>query len=94
MICTKTIGHYKCEGCSQPFCLQHANEHRQSLIQELEEIGVEHDVLQETIEQEQSRSKKLLLSIDQWEAESIEKIRANARISREKINQLAEQFQS
>ena len=74
--------------------MQHANEHRQNLTGQLDEISVEYNVLEATIADEQLKTNKLLLSIDQWEEKSIDKVRVNARISREKINQLAEQFQS
>jgi hypothetical protein len=41
----KSVGIFKCDGCSKTFCRKHSNEHRDSLIHQLDEIVLEHDTL-------------------------------------------------
>jgi hypothetical protein len=76
IICNKGKGIFKCEGCSRIFCSKHSNDHRNELSKQLEEIAVAHDLIQQTLIQqtEDLRQHLLLIKIDQWEKESIDKI--------------------
>jgi hypothetical protein len=80
VICNKGKGTFKCEGCIQIFCPKHSIDHRNDLSKQLEEIEMTHDVAYKTlIQQTQNlREHSLIQKIDQWEYQSIEKIRQMA----------------
>jgi adenylosuccinate synthase len=86
--CNKGIGQFKCEGCSQTFCIKHATEHRQALSQKLDEVILEHDMFQQTITEDKNENHSLIYYIDQWEEKSIDKIRQIAKEIRQEVNQL------
>jgi DNA anti-recombination protein RmuC len=94
MTCDKGIGQFKCEGCSQIFCIKHVIEHRQTLNQQLDEIFLEHDALQQATNENKSQYKSLMTSIEQWEQKSINKIRQMAKEARQKVAQLADTHKS
>ena len=75
--CGKVMSTYYCRGCSQDFCFTHLTEHRQTLGKQFDEIENDRDQFQQTIiEQKENRSKHFLLQqINQWEKDSIEKIK-------------------
>ncbi|CAF1071829.1 unnamed protein product [Adineta steineri] len=77
IICNKGKGIFKCEGCSQIFCPKHSIDHRNELSKQLEEITVTHDLIQQTLVQqtEDPQQHPLIQKVDQWEKESIVKIR-------------------
>jgi uncharacterized Fe-S cluster-containing radical SAM superfamily protein len=85
--CNKGTGQFKCEGCSQTFCTKHVAEHRQALNQQLDEVILEHDIFQQTVTEDKNENHSLMVSIDQWEETSIDKIRQTAKEIREKVNQ-------
>jgi hypothetical protein len=87
----KSIGVFKCEGCSQTFCRKHSNEHRDFLIHQLDEIVLEHDTLQQTIteyKEEASDSHRLIDQINEWERDSIVKIQQTAKEGRQHVEKL------
>jgi uncharacterized UBP type Zn finger protein len=90
IICNKGIGQFKCEGCSQAFCTKHVVEHRQTLNQQLDNIIVEHDTLYQTTNENKNRCKSLMTYIEQWEQQSIDKIRQIAKEARQRVSQLAD----
>ena len=92
--CQKGVGQFKCEGCSQAFCLQHVGEHRQSLNQQLGEVIVEYDVFHEIMMQEKQPSDDIMHFIAQWETQSIEKIRQMAEEIRNQVKQFESTSQS
>jgi hypothetical protein len=94
MKCDKNIGQFKCEGCSQRFCIKHVVEHRQILNQQLEEIILEHKALQQAANENKNPSQFLIASIEQWEQKSIEKIRQMAKEARQKVVQLVDTHKS
>ena len=87
MTCNKNIGQFKCEGCSNSFCVKHVVKHRQKLNQQLNEIIIEHSALQQATKENQNQYKSLITDIEQWEEKSIEKIRQLAKETREKVIQ-------
>jgi ribosomal protein L17 len=87
----KSVGVFKCEGCSHTFCRKHSNEHRDSLIHQLDEIVLEHDTLQQTIveqKEKQSDQNRFIEQIDKWEKESIVKIQQRAKEARQQVEKL------
>jgi hypothetical protein len=87
VVCNKAKGIYTCAGCSQIFCLKHSNDHRNELNKQLEEVAVEHDVVQQTLNQhtEDPQQHPLLKKINQWEKESIIKIGQTAEKARNEL---------
>jgi arginine deiminase len=94
MTCDKGNGQFKCEGCSQTFCIKHVVEHRQTLNQQLNEVILEHDTLQQAIHENKNHRKFLMTYIEQWEQKSIDKIRQMAKEARQKVTQLADTHKS
>ncbi|CAF4244609.1 unnamed protein product [Rotaria sp. Silwood2] len=87
----KNAGIFRCEGCLQVFCRKHLNEHRDFLSYQLDEIAQEHDILQQTIvenEDKQINHLPILKQIDQWEKVSIEKIQQTAEEARIQVKTL------
>ncbi|CAF2784000.1 unnamed protein product [Rotaria sp. Silwood2] len=87
----KGVGIFKCEGCSATFCRKHANEHRDMLSHQLDEIVFEHDALQQTIIDHSSQEKNqhfLIKQINQWEQDSIIKIQQVAEETRQQVELL------
>jgi hypothetical protein len=82
--CEKNAGIFKCEGCSQVFCTKHATEHRQTLNHQLDQVVLEHDTLKQVFIEHKNQHDPLLAQIDQWEKESIDKIRQTADDARKK----------
>lgn len=85
--CNKGKGIFKCEGCSQIFCPKHSIDHRNDLSKQLEEITITYDIVQQTLIQqtEDPRQHPFLKKIDQWEKESIDKIRHAAEEARNEL---------
>jgi hypothetical protein len=84
VICNKGRGSFKCEGCLQTFCPKHSIDHRNELSKQFEEIEAAHNFAQQTLIQqtEDPRQHPLLKKIDQWEKESIDRIRQAAEEAR------------
>ena len=74
--CRKTNVTSKCTGCAQDFCSNHFIEHRQQLRQQLDQIERDGDLFRQTLNQPNT---SLIEKVDQWEQESIEKIRQTAQ---------------
>ena len=97
-ICNKQKTTYLCRGCSKDFCLPHLTEHRQTLSQQLGEIENDRDQFQQNIsEQKQNRQNyPLIEQINQWEQNSIDKIKQTATECREilieYINEIENKF--
>jgi uncharacterized protein YaaR (DUF327 family) len=87
VICNKEKASFRCEGCSQTFCNKDANEHRQELSKQLDEIEVTHDLLRQTLNEQTIDSQKhpLIEQINQWEENSIRKIQQTAKEAKELI---------
>ncbi|CAF2920945.1 unnamed protein product [Rotaria sp. Silwood2] len=86
--CGKSVGTFMCRGCSQDFCLTHTHEHRQLLSKKIdEEVLFVHNQLQQSFNEHitQPRTHPLMKQIDQWEQDSINKIRQAAEEGRKKL---------
>lgn len=68
IICNKNKTTAECSGCLQDFCPDHLTAHRQELQKQLNNIERNHDVFRHSFTQQ----------IDQWEQDSIEKIKQTA----------------
>ncbi|UJR37259.1 hypothetical protein I4U23_029968 [Adineta vaga] len=85
----KDLAGFYCNGCNRIFCQSHADEHHQSLYEQLDWITVDHDDLVQklyrtsTIMQRNHPSRKI---IDKWEEESIKQIRQTANEARHSLN--------
>jgi hypothetical protein len=83
-------GIFKCEGCSQTFCLKHTNQHQHFLNYQLDEIIREHENMFKTFNENKQQSSFLFDQIDQWEKDSVLKIQQTAQDARIQIQRLAE----
>jgi hypothetical protein len=83
--CGKEKAILKCEGCSQDFCYNHFGDHRQELNKQMDEIEVIRDTIRQTITEQTAEPQKhaLIQQIDQWESDSINKIRQTAEEARQ-----------
>jgi len=82
-------GVFTCEGCSQTFCMKHANEHRQRLTNELDEIIFQHTKLSQTVDDSKQSSTVLFERIDRWEKDALETIHRAAGKARHDLQMLA-----
>jgi len=93
--CGKEKAVMKCGGCSQDFCFNHMTDHRQELSKQMDEIEVTRDLFRQTLTEQTSKPQKhaLMQQIDQWERDSINKIRQTAEEARKLLlKHTAEQF--
>ncbi len=83
--CSKETAILKCGGCTQDFCYHHFVDHREELNIQLEEVEVNRDLFRQTLSEQTAEPEKHLLikQIDQWECDSIEKIRQAAQEARQ-----------
>ncbi|CAF1342379.1 unnamed protein product [Adineta steineri] len=83
--CNKKQPTYTCEGCSQRFCLMDLTKHRQILNYELDQITNDYNQFKQEINEQQLNTYDLSLfdEINQWEIDSIEKIKQKAEDCRE-----------
>jgi hypothetical protein len=83
--CGKENGRVTCEGCSKLFCFNDFNIHRQELGTQLDQIEVDRDLFRQMLTENISKpqNQALMKQIDQWENESINKIRQAAEEARQ-----------
>jgi hypothetical protein len=82
--CDKVKGRVKCEGCSKIYCVNHFDDHRQELNKQLDEVVVTRDLFRQSLAEKTADSQKnpLIQHIDEWEYESMNKIRQAASEAR------------
>ncbi|CAF4031574.1 unnamed protein product [Rotaria sp. Silwood2] len=85
--CKKPKTTVKCSGCSQDFCFDHISEHRNELSEQLGRTEDQYNELRIEIDEKKIEPQKheLMKKIDEWERESIEKIRQVANEVRHKL---------
>jgi phosphoglycerate-specific signal transduction histidine kinase len=83
--CDKMKAMVKCEGCSKMYCINHFEDHRQELSKQLEEVEVTRDLFRQSLTEKITESQKhsFTAQIDEWENESIDKIRQAANEARQ-----------
>jgi hypothetical protein len=86
--CNKAPSVFFCQGCQKDFCTGHAKEHRQELSKQLDTIILEHDQLKQNLAEYREKSNRhpLMQEIDQWEMQSIDKIRKAADEARNALS--------
>jgi outer membrane murein-binding lipoprotein Lpp len=86
--CHKDIRTFLCQGCEQNFCLDDLTNHLQELKKDLEKIENDHDQFRQLInaQKQNSNDDSFVKQIDQWENESIDKIKQTAKECRDEIN--------
>ena len=85
--CRKETRPFSCTGCAKEFCLNCLTKHVQGLGQELDKIENDHDQFRQTLDEQKVDPKEhsLIQRIDQWEKESINKIKQTAEECREAL---------
>jgi uncharacterized Fe-S cluster-containing radical SAM superfamily protein len=79
--CNKEKSAVRCEGCQQIFCRNHLTDHCQELSEQLDEIEINRDLFQQTLNEQINDPQKhfLIKQINKWEYDSIEKIQQTAK---------------
>jgi chromosome segregation ATPase len=83
-ICRKARGICKCEGCLNVFCHDHFGNHRQELNKQLDGVEVDRDIFRQILNGQTAEPQKhaLVQRINDWERDSINKIRQTAEEAR------------
>ncbi|CAF3325377.1 unnamed protein product [Rotaria socialis] len=78
---------YLCDGCSEKFCSQDLAKHHQEHVLELEKIVTDSDTFQQNMsEQEEDLNHcSLIKQVNEWEHESIMKIKQTAEDCRQRL---------
>ncbi|CAF1180427.1 unnamed protein product [Adineta steineri] len=92
--CNKKKITYPCKGCSKEFCIMDLTEHRHILNQELYHITNDYDQFKHKINEQKPNPHNLSLinQINQWETNSIEKIKQKAKYCREIVVNSSQTF--
>ncbi|CAF0999596.1 unnamed protein product [Rotaria sordida] len=87
--CDKERRGAKCDGCSQLYCYDCLPHHRQELSKELDEIETTRNLFRQTLTEQTQDPKKhsLIKQINQWEEDSIKKIKQTAHECRQLLLQ-------
>lgn len=86
--CGKARSVGTCDGCKQKFCESHFTAHRNSLKQQLEAIGEQHNNFINNLIENEYTYKPLFDQIDLWETEAINRIQSAANEVRQQIETL------
>lgn len=82
--CLKQSEAFICRGCRQPFCAKHVGQHREKIAKEMNRIvGQCHRFGEEA--KSEKFAQPIYNKIDQWERQSIEKIRQIAQAARSDV---------
>ncbi|CAF3592009.1 unnamed protein product [Rotaria sp. Silwood1] len=87
-ICGAMAGVFLCRGCNNNFCLIHTTEHRNFLQKSMNDIDHNCEILKDNIQgQKDEEYYRLMMGqIEQWEQQSIEKIRRVADDNRQQMS--------
>ncbi|CAF1209301.1 unnamed protein product [Adineta steineri] len=90
VICNKDKITYLCDGCLKNFCLMDLTKHRQILNEELHHIINDYDRFKQIFSEQKPSPHDLSLidQINQWEINSIQKIKQRAKNCREIVIEL------
>jgi hypothetical protein len=85
--CGKMAGVFSCRGCLGNFCLRHTGVHREILQKSMNEILQNYDQFKRNIQGHNIEQYQQILTeqIDQWEEQSVEKIRRLADQTRQQL---------
>jgi hypothetical protein len=86
-MCNEETSTFLCRGCSKDFCPEHLTEHLQILKRQLHEIQNDYNEFRQiVIDQKSNPEQRLLIKeVNQWEEDSIKKIKQTAKECREKL---------
>lgn len=92
--CKKDKVAYKCNGCLQDFCFNHLNEHREQFGKQLEELENQRNFLRQIHLEEKTYSQKHVSfqQVNQWEQQSILKIKQTANKARESLMEYIDEY--
>ena len=81
-LCEKTKVTYVCQGCLNHFCIDDLLKHRTKIEQEIDQLQNDHDQIRQQINDFKIDPTKhsLIKQIDQWEIDSINKIKQHAQL--------------
>ncbi len=87
--CGKDKSTLRCGGCLQEYCNKDMLDHRQELNKQLDEVEVSRDLFRETLSQQTPEPNRhpLIQQIDDWERDSIRRIRETAEEARQTLLQ-------
>ncbi|CAF1221350.1 unnamed protein product [Adineta steineri] len=87
--CHRENNTYTCEGCTNRFCVIHLTEHQQGLNEQLHHIIDDYNQFKQRINQQKQSpfNHSLIKKIDQWERNSVEKIKQKAKECREIVTE-------
>ncbi|CAF0805078.1 unnamed protein product [Rotaria sordida] len=87
-ICGTMVGVFSCHGCNKNFCLIHTSEHRDFLQKSMNEISNNCDLLKDSVQGHKGEQHQISImeQIEQWEQQSIDKIRRLADDVRQQIS--------
>lgn len=106
-VCKKDKATSRCIGCLRNFCFNHLGGHRQQLYKQLDEIEQDRNLFEQNFNQQivDPQSNILIQQVNQWEQESIKKIKqaaqdmrdlvsvhSNDNLTKGKLNRLTEQL--
>lgn len=92
--CTDGVGHILCGRCDQWMCTKHFNEHREAFGAEMNQIRREHEDLLRICYRETYDRHPLFLRINNWEQQSIAKIRHAADEARLNLKKHLDQIKN
>ncbi|CAF2116439.1 unnamed protein product [Rotaria magnacalcarata] len=86
--CGKLTGILTCRGCTKDFCTRHVIEHRQTLGKQMDEVIQQHDQLRQKLNEYTADPgvHPLMIKVDEWERESIDKIHQAANAVRQQLS--------
>lgn len=92
--CKKVTRTFNCDGCLQNFCSDCLTKHLQELKKSLHTIESEYDQFRQKLNDQKKDPKKrpLIQQVDQWEEESINKIKQAAQQCRQKLINYTNKF--
>jgi chromosome segregation ATPase len=92
--CCKETRTFNCGGCLQNYCLNCLPIHLQKLREDLDEIEYDHDQFRQKLNDQKENPKKcsLIQEIDQWEEDSINKIKQTAEQCRQRLINYTNKF--
>ncbi|CAM4882634.1 unnamed protein product [Rotaria socialis] len=78
---------HQCGGCSEKFCWQDLPKHHQEHVLELEKIGTDCDAFQQKVNEQQQdlNHRPLIQQVNEWERDSIMKIKQRAEDCRQRL---------
>ena len=77
----------RCGGCLEEYCFNHSLDHRQELNKQLDQIEIIPDLFQQTLNEQTTDPQKhrLLQQINEWEQDSLNKMRQTAEDAGKKL---------